>query len=164
MSLIRSAFGPLVSVMRPNDTNAYLANDVIGAATGTTAALTFAIGDQGGGEVLITSATMRIDANALISGETNYYLALYNVTPPSALGDNAAWDIPSGDRAAYLGDINFSTIVDRGSTLWIEANGIQKQVSLLTGSLFAYLVTAGAYTPTAQRVYNVQLHGVQVSI
>lgn len=147
-----------VSVTRMNDTNAYLANDVIGAATGSTAALTFASIGPSGGEVTITSVSLEIDAAAIISGETSYVLYLYNVTPPSALGDNAPWDLPSGDRASYLGFINLGTTQDLGSTLYVQTDGVNKQIKLASTSLFGYLVTNGAHTPTAQRVYVITLH------
>jgi hypothetical protein len=151
-----------VSITRTNDTNAYVANDVIGAATGSTAAITFAsIGPSAGGEVMITSVEFEIDASAVISGETSYNLYLYNVTPPSAVGDNGAFDIPSGDRASFVGKIALGTPVDEGSTLYIRTDGVNAQVTVPSGgSLFGYLVTVGAYTPTASRVYKVTLHGV----
>lgn len=153
----------LVSVTRTNDTNAYAANDVLGPATGSTAAITFpTMGPSGGGEIIITSAVLERDASALISGETSYVLHLYSVTPPSALGDNAAFDVPSGDRASYLGSINLGTPVDLGSTLYIATDGINKQITLASGSLFGYLVTVGAYTPVAQAVHRVGLHAVGV--
>lgn len=151
------------TVTRTADVNAYAANDVLGSSTGTTAALTFAnIGPAGGGEVLITSVSFERDVAALISGETSYTLHLYNVTPPSALGDNAAFDLPSGDRAAYLGSLNLGTPVDLGSTLYVEQNQVNKQVTLLSGSLYAYLVTAGGYTPTSGAVHRVALHVVWI--
>lgn len=147
------------SFARTADVNAYAAGDVIGSATGTTAALTFAnIGPTNGGEVLITSVAFERDVASLISGETSYTLHLYNVTPPSALGDNTLFDLPSGDRTSYLGSINLGTPVDLGATLYVEQNQVNKQVTLLSGSLYAYLVTAGAHTPTSAPVYKVTLH------
>jgi hypothetical protein len=105
------------------------------------------IGPATGGAVIITGARLRVDANAVVSGETSYRLHLYNVTPPSALADNAAWDLPSGDRASYVGFIDLGTVVDVGSTLWVEQTGLTKQVNVPTGgSLFGYLVTNGAFT------------------
>lgn len=151
------------SVTRTNDTNVYAANDVLGAATGSTAALDFAtMGPSTGGEIIITSAIFERDVSALISGETSYILHLYSITPPSALGDNAAWDLPSGDRASYLGSINLGTPVDLGSTLYVAQDGINKQVTLASAHLFGYLVTVGTYTPTAQAVHKVTLHAVAV--
>lgn len=151
-------FSAKVSVTRTADTNAYAANDVLGPAVGSTAALTFANMGPAAGEVMITSASLERDAAAIISGETSYLLHLYNVTPPSAFGDNVAHDLPSGDRASYLGSIAFGTPVDLGSTLYIAADAINKQITLAGTSLFGYLVTVGAYTPTSAAVHVVTLH------
>ena len=152
--------GSPVTITRPNDTSAYTANDVIGAATGSTAAVEFKNMGPTGARIMITSTQLEIDATAVISGETSYRLHLYNITPPSASGDNAAWDLPSGDRASYLGFIELGTPVDLGSTLYIEQNIVNKQTSLSTQSLWGYLVTIGAYTPTAQRIHKITLHSV----
>ena len=152
--------GSPVTITRPNDTSAYTANDVIGAATGSTAAVEFKNMGPSGARIMITSTQLEIDASAVISGETSYRLHLYNITPPSASGDNAAWDLPSGDRASYLGFIELGTPVDLGSTLYVEQNIVNKQTSLSTQSLWGYLVTIGAYTPTAQRVHKITLHSV----
>ena len=152
--------GSPVTITRPNDTSAYTANDVIGAATGSTAAVEFKNMGPSGARIMITSTQLEIDATAVISGETSYRLHLYNITPPSASGDNAAWDLPSGDRASYLGFIELGTPVDLGSTLYVEQNIVNKQTSLSTQSLWGYLVTIGAYTPTAQRVHKITLHSV----
>jgi hypothetical protein len=155
-----SGFQAYFSITRPNDTTAYAAGDVVGSATGTTAAQTLAAIVQRNNSCMITSSQLRIDANAVISGETSYTLQLYSAAPPSALGDNAAWDLPAADRAYYLGAISLGTPADLGSTLYIETNMLNKQVVGSTNDLFAYLVTVGAYTPTAQRVYNVVLYSV----
>lgn len=160
--LVANGYSASVSITRTADTNAYLANDVIGAATGSTACVEFANMGPSGGRILLTSASLEVDATALISGEAAYRLHLYNVTAPSALGDNAAWDLPSGDRASYLGYIDFSTPVDLGSTLYVEANAINKQVKLAGTSLFGYLVTIGAFTPGSATVRKVTLHALAV--
>ena len=124
---------------------AYLANDVIEGAKA------FAlVGPTSGGAIIITNTRLRVDAAAVISGETSYTLQLYTVTPPSALADNAAWDLPSGDRASYVGAIALGTVVDVGSTLWVEQTGLTKQITVPSGgSLFGYLVTNGAFTAAA---------------
>jgi hypothetical protein len=149
-----------VSITRTNDTNAYGANDVIGAATGSTAAVEFTSMGPSGGRVIIVSAELEIAANAVISGETSYRLYLYNVTPPGALGDNAAFNLPSGDRTAFLGYVDLGTVADFGDTLYVQTDNIMKAVKLSGTSIFGYLVTSGAYTPTASRVYKMRLHTV----
>lgn len=151
------------TVTRMADTNAYTAGDVIGAATGSSAALTFANfggSNSGGRGTMITSAELEIDASAVISGETSYTLYLYNVTPPSAFGDNTAFDLPAGDRASFLGSVDLGTPVDLGATLYVETQNINKQIAMASTNVYGYLVTVGAYTPTSARVYKVTLHGV----
>lgn len=147
-----------VSVTRTADVNAYLANDVLGPAVGSTAAIIFPNMGPGAGEVVIRSASFELDNTAIISGETTYVLYLYSVTPPSAFGDNAAWDLPAGDRASFLGLISLGTPVDLGSTLYVEQNDINKQIKLASSSLFGYLVTVGPYTPVSAAVHAVTLH------
>jgi hypothetical protein len=157
-----AGFTTAVSLTRTADTNAYTANDVLGAATGSTAALSFASMGVAGGNVMITGATLEVDLTAIPSGMTSFDLHLYSVTPPSALGDNAAWDLPSGDRASYLGKISLGSPADLGSTLWSDQTQINKQVKLAAAStsLFAYLVTVGAYTPASATVQVITLHTV----
>jgi hypothetical protein len=123
---------------------AYLAGDIMQGAREFTN-----IGPAGGGEVLIVNTRLRVDAASVVSGETSYTLHLYSVTPPSALADNAVWDLPSGDRASYMGSIALGTPVDLGSTLYVEQTGLAKQVTVPAGgSLFGYLVTNGGFTAT----------------
>lgn len=148
------------TITRTNDTNAYTANDVVGAATGSTAAVEFVGVGPAGRDVMITGARLQIDAAAVISGETSYRLYLYSAIPPSALGDNAAFDLPSGDRASFMGYVDLGTPVDLGSTLYVETSFINKPVHPVGTSVFGYLVTIGAYTPTASRVYKITLFTV----
>ena len=131
-----AAYRSAVALTRTADTNVYAANDVIGAATGSTAALTFAnIAPSGGGHVLLTSATLLIESSGVISGETSYTLHLYSATPPSALGDNAAWDLPSGDRSVYLGAFSLGTPADVGSTLFVRTDQINAQILAASSSI-----------------------------
>jgi len=137
---------------------AYGANDVMGVAQ------EFAgLGPILGGVIMITGAQLEVDHTAVISGETSYRLHLYNVTPPSAHADQDTWDLPSGDRASYLGSIDLGTPADLGSTLWIETQGINKQIRVLSsangGSVWGELVTVGAFTATAV-ARKVTLHSV----
>lgn len=156
----QTGFSITKAVTRPDNATAYTANDVVGPAA---AAIEFPDIGNRGRTVFITGTRLLIESTGIISGEANYDLHLYSVTPPSALADNAAFDLPSGDRASYLGKITLGTPVDIGSTLFIEQNNLNKGVRVGSGSnsLFGYLVTTGAYTPTALRVYNITLIGFQ---
>lgn len=100
-----------------------------------------------GSTIRIVSATLEIDGATIET--TAWRLHLYSVTPPSAYADDAAWDIPSGDRASYLGYLDFAQVVDFGSTLWIETTNIQKQLVLAGTGLFGYLVNTTTLTPQA---------------
>lgn len=153
------AYTSSISITRVADTNAYAANDAIGAATGSTAAKEFAAIGAAGEHIEILSAFLMIEASALIASEAGYSLYLYDALPASAYGDNVAWDLPSGDRANFLGKIALGTPVDLGSTLFIATDNIGKVVKLAAGvtSLYAYLVTDAGYTPTSGRVYKVTL-------
>lgn len=146
---------------RQNNTTAYTAGAVVGPLA---AALTFAsIGPSGGGNVLITKAELEIDVGGTIAGLASFSLQLYSVTPPSALADAATWDLPSGDRASYLGAINLGVPVDLGSTHYVKTSGINEQYVIPSGgSLFGYLVTSAAYTPTALAVYTIKLASIGV--
>lgn len=151
-----------VSLTRTADTNVYAANDIIGAATGSTAAIEFTNVGSSGANIFVSGVELMIESSGLIGGETSYRLHLYSVTPPSALGDNAAFDLPSGDRSAYLGYVDITTPVDLGSTLYASVDNLNKMVKLSGTSLFGYLTTIGGYTPTSARVYKTTLHTVVI--
>ncbi len=156
-----NAYSASVSLTRTADTNAYTANDVVGAATDSTAALTFNIGRQGGGAVVITTVSLQVDASSVPSGMTSFRLYLYNTTPASALGDNAAFDLPSGDRSAFVGYVDLGTPVDLGSTLYVETVRADKHVVVpASGALYGYLVTNGAFTPASATVFRITLNSI----
>jgi len=71
--------------------------------------------------------------------------------------------LPSGDRSAFLGSLALGTPVDLGSTLYVVVNNIQKQIYYpYGGTLYAYLVTAAAYTPASATVHKITLHTIRV--
>ena len=108
---------------------------------------------------MITSATLLINSGT--AEATAWRLYLYNVTPPSAYADDAAWDLASGDQASWLGYVDLGTAVDLGSTQWVETNIINKQLTLSGTSVFGYLVNLTTLTPAAV-AHTVTLHCVQV--
>lgn len=150
------------TITRPSDTTTYGVADVVGITGGGTAAIPFALGAVSGSSIMIRSVSFQRDAPALIASETTYFLYLYTVTPPSALADNVAFDIPSGDRASFVGKIALGTPVDEGSTLYIETNGVNKQVRLTGTGLFGYLVTTGNYQPASAAVHRITMHAEQM--
>lgn len=159
-----AGYSSAVTLTRTADANAYLANDIVGAATGSTAALTFAnIGPSAGGEVFITTVKLVINIAAIPSGMTSFVLYLYSATPPSALGDNAPFNLPAGDRATYLQPVNLGSPVDLGDTLAVVTAQVNQQITIPSGgSLYAYLVTAGAFTPASATVFTITLKSVGI--
>jgi hypothetical protein len=123
---------------------AYLANDVMEGAK------EFVNAGQPGQVIRILSADLLISHTALVTSEANYRLALYNVTPPSAIADNGAWDIAAGDRDSLVALFSLGTPVDVGSSLFIQAPNLNIDVKLGVGSsLFGYLITDAGITATA---------------
>lgn len=153
------AYHAQTSFTRPNDSTAYAALDVVGA---TAAALEFTNIGPANGHILITDIDLRVDVASVPSGMAAFRLHLYNATPGSALADNAAFDIPSGDRASYLGYIDLPVPVDMGATLFSQpAPQVPKKVKMgVTTSLFGYLQTIAGYTPTTQAVKAIRLNAV----
>ncbi len=159
VSVKSSAYNSAPTITRPANQTPYTAGDVVGGA------ITFTSAGPSAGHVIVTSADLRIDVTAVPSGMTSFRLYLYDATPPSALADNAAWDLPSGDRSNFLGYIDFGTPVDLGSTLFVQTTnpGLQVKLASASTSLYGYLVTTAGYTPAANsEVYNPRLRTVGV--
>lgn len=146
-----------VTFTRPSNTTPYTAGDIVGA---TLAALTFPNISPHEGPVMITGATLRIDRATVIASEAAYTLHLYSVSPPSAPADNAVFDVPSGDRASYLGSISLGTPVDLGATAFVKTDGINAQFHPSGRNLYGLLTTVGGYTPESATVYTIALHAI----
>jgi hypothetical protein len=150
--------GATVNLTRPSNATPYDAGDAIGD-TGGSAILTFAnMGKSTGGEIIITSVELEIDLTTSAIGAVN--LRLYNASP-TAIADNIAWDLVSGDRGKYLGKIQLSAPTDEGSTLFSDNDGINKQITLATGSLFVIMQTVSGFTPTTGAVKRLTIHAIE---
>lgn len=144
-------------------TTAYAASDVVGASAAN-AALDFGVVGISAGNILVTSVELEIDSATIISGETSYNLYLYNVTPPSAINDSSPFTLGAGDRASFLGKVSLPAVVVEGvttATLYVRLDGINQHMLLAGTHLFGYLVSVGAFTPTA-RVYKITVHTVDL--
>jgi len=142
-----------VPITRPANTTPYSTTDVVGGV------LTISSVGPASSTAILTGTRLELDIAAVPSGMTFFTLHIYSATPPSAYADNAAWDLPSGDRSVYMGNVNVGTPVDLGSTLYVEINNINKMLKLVGGStLYGYLVTATGYTPASNsEVYKLTL-------
>ncbi|QIO64766.1 hypothetical protein [Rhizobium leguminosarum] len=151
-------------ITRPPNVTAYSANDVVGQTA--TAILTFSGIGKSGGSILITRAELELDISVLPAGMASFRLYLYSSAPPSNFADNAAFTFAGADRAPFLGYIDLGApVLLGGGTLYCKVSGINEQMKLAAASsdIFAYLVTAGGYTPAANSEgYKVTLHSVDM--
>lgn len=134
--------------------SSHVAGDCWGAAQ------EFTTMGNSGKRIMITGVSLLVASATAIA--TAFKLHLYNITPPSAIADDAAFDIASGDRASYLGYIDIQAPTDFGSTLYSETNGLLKPVLLAGTSLFGYLVNNTTVT-AANVAHKVTLHAVPLS-
>lgn len=128
------------------------------AAVFTPAAASHTAGDVNGGAQEFALAAPAgsllkiVDASLLVAGGTQetstWRLYLFGITPPSAVADDGAYTLPSGDRASFLGYFDFAQLVDVGDTLYIEATP-NKYIRLTGTSVFGYLVNLTTLTPAA---------------
>jgi len=155
------AYGPsAVNFTRPNNTTAYAAGDVVG--TDPASVLEFTNIGPSGGRILLQDATFLCGANSVPPTLGALRLHLYG-TSPTAIADNAAYDLPSGDRAKYLGWFDFPTPQDLGDTIWSQTDYIGKLVKLTTASLFGILETRNACTPAAELAFTLRLSALEAS-
>lgn len=144
------------TVTRPNNTDAYGIGDVIGTAS--TSVLKFTGASPLGAGLVIIGVSLQLSIAAVPSGMSNYRLHLYNAEP-TAIADNAAFNLPSGDRAKYLGYISIPVPEDLGDTIRVQNDDLAKflKVTDSAGAIYGVIETRGAYTPAAQTVYTVTI-------
>lgn len=132
------------TVTRPANTTAYTADDAVGTSfqfTGIPSGL------SGGLDLMVISASLRINVAAVPSGMGGFRVHLWNGNPASTAADNAAFDLASGDRAAYLGFVEVGTPVDLGATIYAQADQLNKPVRLTGSGLYGQIQTKAGYTP-----------------
>lgn len=145
------------SKTRPADATAYVAGDVIGADPATNWTFSNVLSNAAG-MFIISSVTLEVDVAAVPAGMGGFRLHLYD-SAPTAIIDNAAFDLASGDRAKYLGYITLDTPVDLGTTLWSQTNNVNFTGKLAAASttLSGMLETLGGYTPSSATVKSITL-------
>lgn len=146
-----------VSFDRPNNTIAYTAGDVVSSTAGSILELQLARANMVSPGTIIISASLRIAAASVRSGESGYRLHLYSAAP-TIIADNAFHSLETADAAQYVGFIDLPAPTDAGNALWSQADGILRQVPLdATGKIYGILQTLGAYTPAANTTHRVTL-------
>lgn len=145
-----------VELIRPADTNIYTANDVISTSAGSV--LTFSnVTKLSGSNVIVINGSIRMDINAIPSGMDEFRLHLYD-SAPTAIADNAAFNLPTADRSKYLGYVSISTAIDMGDTVYIQSINLNKLVKLVDcPDLYGILQVVDAYTPSSGDVLTISL-------
>lgn len=156
-------YAALISFTRPENATGYTAGDVLGIAdSGTPANAGSAIHvltniGPAGGLVTFTELLLQIGLAAVPSGMANFRAHFFNAAPTAIL-DNAAFNLASADRAKYLGWIDIVTPEDLGDTLVGDGLVARKDFKLADGqtSLWVVLETRGGYTPASATAYRIQ--------
>jgi hypothetical protein len=158
------AYRAAVTLTRPSNTTGYSAGDVIGIADSGTPAnagsaiITLPSIGPSGGYVLIQSVRLMIGNTTAPSGMGAFRLHFYTASPTAIL-DNAPFDLVSGEVANYAGFVDLPTPQDLGSTLYAQADYPGTLIKLAAGStsLFAELETRGAHTSASGTLYDLRV-------
>ena len=164
VGFVSTAFRAVVTITRPSNTTGYTAGDVIGIAdSGTPANAGSAIHalssiGPAGGYILVQSVRLMIGLSAVTSGMGAFRLHLYTASPTAIL-DNAAFDLVSGEVANYAGYVDLPAPQDFGSILMTQADYPGTLIKLAAGSstLYAELETKGTFTPASGTLYDLRV-------
>lgn len=158
------AYRSTVSITRPSNTTAYAAGDVVGS-TGGSAILTLSSIGPSGGFVLIQSAALIFSDSSVPSGMGAFRIHFYNASP-TAIADNAPFDLVSGDRALYIGYIDLSAPQDFGSTIYAQVDYPGRLIKLAAAStsLFVEIETRGAYTPVSASTVELRVSTLEAGL
>jgi hypothetical protein len=143
-----TGFASTATIQRPSGATAYTANDVYGSI------IELSNVGSSGGNVFINNIKIMFNTSTPPSGMTSLVIYLYSASPPSAIADNLVFNGASADRDFHLTEdgITLSVATMRGGgSFFAMASNINRQVKLAANStsLWAYLVTPNAFTPTS---------------
>jgi hypothetical protein len=156
---------------RPSNTTAYTAGDVIGVAdSGTPANAGSAIhrlDDVVASDrfMMLQEAQLLIHVASVNSGMSGFRLHFYDASPTAIL-DNAAFDLVANDRTYWLDSVDLPTPTDRGSTITSQMTypGVVLRPVTGSNSIYVQLETLGAYTPTSAAVYELRCRFLEMGL
>ena len=162
--IVSAGFRTTVTITRPSNATAYTAGDVVGD-TGGSAILTFSNMGPNSGYALIQSAALIFSDSAVPSGMASFRVHLYSASP-TAIADNAAYDLVSADRSAYMGYFDLPAPVDFGSTLYTQTDYIGRMIKMATNSttVYAQIETKGAYTPVSASTVELRISTLEAGL
>jgi hypothetical protein len=158
------AYRTTVTITRPSNTTAYTAGDVVGD-TGGSAIISLTAAGPTAGFVIIQSISLVFSDSTVPSGMGAFRVHMYSASP-TAIADNAAFDLVSGERDTYMGFIDLPTPVDFGSTLYTQTDYPGRLIKLGAASttLFAELETRGAYTPVSASTVAIRVNLLEAGL
>lgn len=158
------AYRAVVTITRPSNTTTYTAGDVVGD-TGGSAIITLSSIGPTNGFVLIQSVALMFSDSSVPSGMGAFRVHFYTASP-TAIADNAVFDIVSGDRTNYVGFVDLATPIDMGSSLYTQADYGGRLVRLASAStsLFALVETRGAYTPVSASTMELRVGTLEAGL
>ncbi len=162
--IVGYAYGPSAATFtRPNDTNAYTALDVVADSTSSPSVLEFDGIGATGGHIMLSDVTFLCTGNAVPPTLGVLRLHLYNIAP-TAIADNAAYNLPVADRDKYVGYVDIPTPVDLGDTIWSQAKEINKTIKLASGDnkLYGILQTIESCGAAASLGITISLSAIEV--
>jgi hypothetical protein len=94
-----------------------------------------------------------------------FRIHMYSASP-TAIADNATFDLASGDRAAYMGYIDLPSPQDLGSTIYTQTDYPGRLIKLAAASttLFVELETRGAYTPVSASTVSIRMNLLEAGL
>jgi hypothetical protein len=152
------------TITRPSNTTAYTAGDVVGD-TGGSAIVSLTSAGPSGGFVLLQSVSLVFSDSTVPSGMGAFRIHMYSASP-TAIADNAAFDLVSGERDAYMGYIDLSAPLDFGSSLYTQTDypGRLIQLAAASTTLFVELETRGAYTPVSASTVSIRVNLLEAGL
>ena len=158
------AYRTAASITRPSNTTAYTAGDVVGD-TGGSAIISLTSAGPAAGFLLIQSVSLVFSDSTVPSGMGAFRIHMYSASP-TAIADNAAFDLLSGDRATYMGYIDLPAPQDLGSTIYTQTDYPGRLVKLGAASttLFVEIETRGAYTPVSASTVSIRMNLLEAGL
>ena len=162
--IVSAGFRSVATITRPSNTTAYTAGDVVGD-TGGSAILSMTSAGPSGGFVLVQSVSLIFSDRTVPSGMGAFRIHMYSASP-TAIADNAAFDLASGERDAYMGYIDLPAPLDFGSTIYTQTDYPGRLIKLAAASttLFAEIETRGAYTPVSASTVSLRMNTLEAGL
>ena len=142
-----------------HDVAAHHALDVVSTAAGEI--LEFPSLGLSGDLICILGSRMKYSGSAVPTASTGYRLHLYNAAP-TAIADNAAFNVPATDLGKYIGYVPISTLVDVGDSCISVDNNTNFTCKLVGTGLYGILQCIAAETPAIDCVFTILLNSVVI--